>query len=140
MRAWLCLCALKALMSESSDVALCLQCEREVVGRVGVHVRVCVCAHVVPLTLCLHMQAACATHPGDEDAWEDALPARPFKPMPELHPRDIRVVLTAELKGVPTDARIVRAMTSFGAVLDAAGVEVEYSQGPAFDNRCLFPE
>jgi len=60
--------------------------------------------------------------------------------MPELHPRDIRVVLTAELKGVPTDARIVRAMTSFGAVLDAAGVEVEYSQGPAFDNRCLFPE
>ena len=139
MRAWLWLCALKALMSPCVCRALGTTCAHT-------HTRTCTppprppLSHALPLTPCLHIQAACAIHPGDEDAWEDVLPARPFKPMPELHPRDIRVVLTAELKGVPTDARIVRAMTSFGAVLDAAGVEVEYSQGPAFDNRCLFPE
>eukprot|EP00802_Teleaulax_amphioxeia_P015519 Tamp_15610.p1 GENE.Tamp_15610~~Tamp_15610.p1 ORF type:complete len:467 (-),score=74.27 Tamp_15610:89-1489(-) len=89
-------------------------------------------------TLERFMQAACAPNTGEEDAWEDVLPERPFQPLPELHPRDVRVVLTTELKGVPTDARIVEAMTRFGAVLDAAGVEVHHSQGPAFDSRSLF--
>ena len=81
------------------------------------------------------MQAACAPNTREEDAWEDVLPARPYQPLPDLHPRDVRVVLTTELKGVPTDMRIVEAMTRFGAVLDAAGVEVHHSQGPAFDSR-----
>lgn len=114
-------------------------CSHVCVGCIMLHTRAHHLSLACPLLDSLSlwcMQAACAPNTGEEDAWEDVLPERPFQPLPELHPRDVRVVLTTELKGVPTDARIVEAMTRFGAVLDAAGVEVHHSQGPAFDSRC----
>ena len=80
-------------------------------------------------TLELFMLAAC-TPQDPTDVWEDALPALPFTPLPDVDPRDVRVILTPALKGVETDSRMVDTIAHFGSVLSGAGVLVEQGQGP----------
>ena len=78
----------------------------------------------------LFMQAATCAQQGheEEDVWEDALPEQPFTPLPDIDPRDVRVVLTTKLKGAEIDERIVSAMKHFATRLSEAGVLVE--EGP----------
>jgi amidase len=78
----------------------------------------------------LFMQAATCAQQGheEEDVWEDALPELPFTPLPDIDPREVRVVLTTKLKGAEIDERIVSAMKHFATRLSDAGVLVE--EGP----------
>ena len=60
-------------------------------------------------TLELFMQAACASSAelaGDDDVWEDVLPPLPFKPLPDVDLRHVRVLLTPELPGVLTGVHV----------------------------------
>ena len=92
-------------------------------------------------TLELFMQAACASPDAPtqhDDVWEDVLPPTPFRPLPEVDLRDVRVLLTPQLPGVATDLRVADAIREFGARVAAAGAAVEQGAGPEFDNRQLF--